>query len=450
MESQMLSLPIAQAHFPNPFYNGLEFNAPVRGPWNIVHMALAVPESHLLYICARGCLRGVLMTAAEMGALERMSWIGVREEDLAAGLLEQTTLASAKAILAKLTPKPPLVFVYLSCIHKFAQIDYDFILEELKKAFPEIRCIGCHMMPTMRKSGPTDEERTKAKMFEALKTPQSLRDDYLTHLGSEWPLQKDSSLAKLISSANLNLLELPSCQTYADYQNLATSSTLLVTQPNAIFAAQELTKRLPKKILILPLSHNFFEIRQSLKQFASHFKLNEPKYEACEAKTTAFYDDLASFLQDRPIALDYTFTPRPLSLARFLLEAKLNLTTIYLDAIHPLEEADFKYLKAKYPKVNLARTLAPSLRLTKFRKESMPSGGDVLALGQKAAYLAETNYFVNLVSFGGLYGTEGLDHLANLMKLAANSPKERREIIQEKGLGLPHCFKLAAKECCHA
>ena len=81
-------LPIAEASYPEPFAQGLEFNAPVRGPWNIVHMALMIPEAHLLYICARGCLRGVIMTAAEMGAMARMSWIGLTEDELTTGLLD--------------------------------------------------------------------------------------------------------------------------------------------------------------------------------------------------------------------------------------------------------------------------------------------------------------------------------------------------------------------------
>ena len=66
---------IRDADFPVPFVSGLEYNAPARGPWNIVHTGMLLPESHQVFACAQGCLRGVILTAAEMVAMDRMSWI---------------------------------------------------------------------------------------------------------------------------------------------------------------------------------------------------------------------------------------------------------------------------------------------------------------------------------------------------------------------------------------
>ena len=55
---------VANAEFPAPFRSGLEYGAPARGPWNIVHVGMLIPESHQIYVCAQGCLRGVVLTAA--------------------------------------------------------------------------------------------------------------------------------------------------------------------------------------------------------------------------------------------------------------------------------------------------------------------------------------------------------------------------------------------------
>ena len=57
--------PISKVGWPAPFAGGVEFNAPARGPWNIVHTGMLLPESHQIFICAQGCLRGVILTAAE-------------------------------------------------------------------------------------------------------------------------------------------------------------------------------------------------------------------------------------------------------------------------------------------------------------------------------------------------------------------------------------------------
>ncbi|MCD8332961.1 MAG: nitrogenase, partial [Clostridiales bacterium] len=64
---------IADAEFPAPFHEGLEYSSPARGTWNIVHTGMLIPQSHQIFVCAMGCLRGVVLTAAEMNALGRYS-----------------------------------------------------------------------------------------------------------------------------------------------------------------------------------------------------------------------------------------------------------------------------------------------------------------------------------------------------------------------------------------
>ena len=47
--SMKMSLPISQAHYPDPFTIGLEFNPPVHETWNIVHIGMQVPKSIQIY-----------------------------------------------------------------------------------------------------------------------------------------------------------------------------------------------------------------------------------------------------------------------------------------------------------------------------------------------------------------------------------------------------------------
>ena len=83
---------IRDASFPEPFARGLEFNAPVHGAWNIVHVGMQVPECHQIYVCADNCMRGVVLTAAEMDAADRFSCVLLEEEDLYEGSLETVTI----------------------------------------------------------------------------------------------------------------------------------------------------------------------------------------------------------------------------------------------------------------------------------------------------------------------------------------------------------------------
>ena len=70
---------IADADFPAPFRSGLEYSSPARGTWNIVHTGMLIPGSHQIYVCAAGCLRGVVLTAAEMGTMDRFSTVVLSE-----------------------------------------------------------------------------------------------------------------------------------------------------------------------------------------------------------------------------------------------------------------------------------------------------------------------------------------------------------------------------------
>ena len=62
-----------------------------------------------------------------------------------------------------------------------------------------------------------------------------------------------------------------------------------------------------------------------------------------------------------------------------------------------------------------------------------------VAIGQKAAYFTGTEYFVNMIEGGGMYGFDGICRLAEMLEDAYMHPKETRNIIQIKGWGCGVC-----------
>jgi hypothetical protein len=94
------------------FDTGLEYSAPARGTWNIVHTGMLIPEAHEIFVCAQGCLRGVVLTAAEMGAEERFSTVAVRENNVTDGDLEELLIEGVTDILEKLPQLPPAVLYF--------------------------------------------------------------------------------------------------------------------------------------------------------------------------------------------------------------------------------------------------------------------------------------------------------------------------------------------------
>ena len=73
----------------------------------------------------------------------------------------------------------------------------------------------------------------------------------------------------------------------------------------------------------------------------------------------------------------------------------------------------------------------------------LPRGasGEVLAIGQKAAYFGRSRHFVNLVQGEGLYGFDGIRRTAELMMDAYLNEKDTEKLVVQKGWGC-ECFLL--------
>ena len=84
-----------------------------------------------------------------------------------------------------------------------------------------------------------------------------------------------------------------------------------------------------------------------------------------------------------PIAIDYTFHPRPLGLAKLLLTHGFNVETVYLDSISPEEKEAICMAESRMtPKLELRATVHAKMRVL---HEAHPSE-KTLAIGQKAAW----------------------------------------------------------------
>ena len=96
--------------------SGLEFNSPAHGNWNIVHTGMLLPEAIQIYVCADNCMRGVVLTAAEMNAADRFSFVIVEEEDLLNGNLEDVTIEGVADVLNGAIIRRRYYYLQYACI----------------------------------------------------------------------------------------------------------------------------------------------------------------------------------------------------------------------------------------------------------------------------------------------------------------------------------------------
>lgn len=431
---QIAGIPVRDAAFPSPFPAGLEYASPARGMWNIVHTGMLVPEAHEIFVCAASCLRGVVLTAAELGASHRFSTVEVLERNLLEGNMEELVIEGVCDILEKLPKKPPVVLVYTSCVHHFAGCDLDLIYDTLRYRYPDIDFVDCYMNPIMRKSGLTPDQLMRSRLYAPLK-PRPIRSDAVAILGNNLPTAPDSDLMVLLRENGLRVHEITGCKTYEQYQEMAESAAYISWYPSARAGGEMLAARLGGKHIHVPFSFDYDEIEASLRTVARELGLPDPDLTGKREQCDAALERVRAIAGDTPIAIDYTFCPRPLGLAKLLLGSGFRVERVYLDTITGEERQTLAYLKEHHPDLLLYPTVHAAMR---FHSPKESSG--FLAIGQKAAQFTNTPHFVNVVEGGGMWGFQAVLETARLMEEAYWEKKDLRGLIQIKGMGCSGCL----------
>lgn len=417
-----------------PFNEGLEYSCPARGAWNIAHTGMLIPEAHEIFVCAQGCLRGVVLTAAEMGSLGRYSAVAIREENVIDGSMEELMVEGVSDVLAKLHYRPRAVLIYISCQHFFLAYDQEMVFSTLRERFPDIRFTDCYMIPTLRKSGMTPDQKMRIQLYSMLE-PMAQDPEKVNLVGSNHAILESCELVGMVRDSGHQLQALNWCKTFEDYLNMAEGSLNILYEPVALAVGKDLEERLGQKYLYIPFVFDFRQIRESYCKLADALGIPAPSQDAPRQEAEQALAKARGQIGGADIAVDYTFTPRILSFTRMLLEHGFHVGEIYADAFLMEEKEDLQWIQSHFPDIQVFSTNRPEMRFPGGGR-----GGKTLAVGQKAAYFAGTDHFVNVAESGGLYGYDGIIRIAELMRDAWENPKDRKTIIQRKGYGCESCI----------
>ena len=447
---------IADADFPAPFRSGLEYSSPARGTWNIVHTGMLIPEAHEIFVCAAGCLRGVVLTAAEMGTMDRFSTVAIRENNLLDGDMEDLVIEGVTDIINKLPKRPPAVLVYTSCVHHFTGVDLDMIYAELRSRFPDIDFTDCYMNPIMRKSGLTPDQLMRSRLYMLLHEREA-DPNAVAIIGNDLPTDEDSDLMKLLKGAGRKVHEITSCRDYEEYQQMAESRVYISYYPDAAPGGDMLAERLGGTHYALKFSFDYDEIDETFAGLAELLGIaprTEDETAALRADCERELEETKALIGDTPVCIDYTYCPRPFGLAKLLLGHGINVTKVYADGIPGGDRAAFEQLRSSHPDLMICPTVHPGMRFARTanmeaRAETgdggsgsgADSGKKILAVGQKAAAFEDTDHFVNIVEGGGMTGYEAVTRTCRLMREAFRESKDMRGLVQVKGLGCEVCLR---------
>lgn len=212
------------------------------------------------------------------------------------------------------------------------------------------------------------------------------------------------------------------------------SSANIYCYPVAAKAAARLERRLGQTPVGLTAGYDFAQIRQDLTSFAEKFQLPLPDLDAMQAEAEEALQRAYSIIGCTPIAIDHEAVPLVCSLAKTLIAHGFRVTEIYTDQILSADISNLEWLKQNAPDLDICATENYACRMAD-RDAAQRCGGNLLAIGQKAAYFTGTRHFVNLLENGGLWGFNGVCGLADRMIEAYRHESDTEAVISVKGWG---------------
>ena len=276
-----------------------------------------MPEAIQIYVCADNCMRGVVLTAAEMNAADRFSFVTVEEENLLNGNLEDVTIEGVTDVLNKLEEKPKAVLLFTVCLHHFLGCDLDRVYEELGTRFPEIVFVRCFMDPIMQKHGLTPDQKLRKAMYDPL-IPKESDPQTVTLVGSDFALDESSDIKRLLRSTGHTLRELPACKTWEEYQQLGSAGIFVSCYPPAKYGADMLAERLNRTHLYLPGSFDYGEIKEEIRSLIKELQAGWSREDTSNTKCADITsEEIEAFYQTRDHSLRRFHQPRKIHHRRY-------------------------------------------------------------------------------------------------------------------------------------
>ena len=426
--------------------DGLSYSSPARGVWNIVHIGTLVPGGHQIYVCPTSCLRGVVLTTAELGAMDRLSTITVGEDNILEGDMEETLHEGVRKVIDSLPVRPRMMMVFTSCIHHFLAVNYQRIYRLLRKEYPDIDFIDCYMHPIMRRTSPPVPTLWR-QMYRVLR-PESEGGEkdprQVSILACEFPRDAYCDAVQHLKQHGIHIADVTGSRTYDEFLTMSRSSLNLLFHKAGMKAAKDLEIRLKQPYLMMRPGYVYEEIDADLAALSERMGIPAPSAEETEKLRAAAEQaaaDAAAVLKDTPVSVDGTAVDRPLGLCIYLLEHGFRVETLFVDNFTEPEEV-FMKLRSLKPDLKVYSALNWNMRQKErgwqpeeSRGAAGSDGAKIVAIGQRAAYFHDTNYFVDLVNNDGMYGYRGIVRLIELLKEAFREEKDMRRLIQIKGWG---------------
>lgn len=409
---------------------GLAYSTPCRGLWNIVHIGTQVPGCHQIYVCPTSCLRGVVLTTAEMDAMDRLSTITVGEDNILEGTMEETLQEGTEKIIDSLPERPRMIMIFISCIHHFLAANYQRVYQVLRKEYPDIDFVDAYMDPIMRRKTPPIPSLMR-QVYRVLQPSQQIPTQ-VNYIGNWFVMDEHSDMPQYLKQKGIDIRDLATETDYDHFKQMQYSSLNLTFHKYTAWAGKDLELRLHQKWLSIRMSYDYQIIDEDMDSICNALQIEPITEEERKQKrqaTETKIQEVKELIGDTPISIDDSAIDEPLSLALFLLKHHFNVESIFIEVFKEKEEV-FNELQRLAPNIKIYSAENWNMRVMKRQHDGL-----ILGIGQKAAYYNNTMHFIDMIQSDGMYGYLGIQYLFTLLQDAYCKEKDMPTLIQHKGWG---------------
>ena len=219
------------------------FEKAERSCFNLTHYAKLIPESHCVFVMPPGCSRILRLSSIEEGMSRRFTMFNLEQADIINGSVEDLLMEGAERTLARLTEdgrRPKILCVFASCVDSFIGTDRDYVIDELRKKYPDVIFFNLAVDPINRDSLPplVRVHNTITALFE--KTGDSRTANWLGHYLR--PEEQHPLLLKL-DNTGIQSRHLLDCMTLEELKQMGNAAVNIVAGPMALPAARKLKER---------------------------------------------------------------------------------------------------------------------------------------------------------------------------------------------------------------
>ena len=409
----------------DPISKDVRYCSPYHGGWDIARMALAIPESHAVFYCPASCARIIALNAKKNGINSRLSVYGLREDEIVMNDYRDAVVGSVGELMSRLTVRPKVLIIFVSCIDSMLATDHTGELRELEKTYPDVRFMLMKMDPICQSA---KRRQTIFKVHEdifSLLGPRE-RDPRAAAIlgGNEWP--REGVFTEHLRKNDINAMHIGLCRTMDDYQKMAGAALNICTMPYGTDAVKLLQKRYGTPFVYLTQKADTDLFESDMKNVCGALEIPCPDFDALRHSAVSAVERAAKKLGGMPVYVDSAAFIDPVSWGLFLKRGGLNVKKVYVYSPTASETPDAKALTREYPDVEVrdcGRYDMPDGRATEIC--------EAVAVGQECGCFAKAAYTVPLFCDNGHWGWDAVQNVCTLIENAPEAAVTAAEMAEE-------------------